>query len=63
VYVSATGVLQQVGGKFGDDDRDLVDARAGQSDAAGQIAYHPTGPGYLTRFGDGGEHARSNAPA
>ena len=60
--VPAAAVLEQIGGEFGDDDRDLIDASAWQPDATGEIADQPTGFRNLARIGNCGEHATSNAP-
>ena len=54
--MAAAAVLQQVGGEFGDDDRDLVDARLRQPDAPRKIAHQSAGFGDLAGIGDGGEH-------
>jgi hypothetical protein len=58
----AAGMLQQVGGEFGDDDGDLGDARFGHTVGAREAAHPPTRFGYLACFGDGSDHVISNAP-
>ena len=62
VDVAAVAMLEQVGGEFGDDDRHLVDARLRQPGAPCNIAHQSASFGDLTGIGDGGEHAKSNAP-
>ena len=54
--MAAAAVLQNVGGKLGDDDRHLVDPRRRQPDAPRKIADQAAGLGNVAGIGDGGEH-------
>jgi hypothetical protein len=56
-------VLYQIGGKFRDHDRDLVDAVWRQPDLSSQITNQAAAFGNVACVGDRDEHAISNVPA
>jgi hypothetical protein len=59
----AAAVLYQIGGKFRDHDRDLVDAVWRQPDFSSQITNEAAAFGNVACVGDRDEHAISNVPA